>query len=231
MISKEIFRYGLFLAAVSMALALPSYCTNDDMMSWQRGDEGTTWQEWTFDDLQTPISVSDYFNPYGTPTASVSGQNGSVAFGWYASLFSGDQQRYGIWAGDPIVFDLSIQNTPDANPYKIIWFEMEYRAVSMLLPELTLEGDYKVERFFYDSGKEYDDTGMLIDDWRTMTIGWKIYPNPNQENISFSLRGTGGFVNSVAVDTKCFPVPEPSTMIILGSGMIFTQVFRRRTVK
>jgi hypothetical protein len=51
-----------------------------------------------------------------------------------------------------------------------------------------------------------------------MTMGWTIVPNPDLETITFELRGTGGFLTSVSVDTLCI-VPVPGAILLAGIGL------------
>ncbi len=200
--------------------AAPTYIT-EGLMSWQRGDAGSTWQEWTFDQGADPAIADLFYNPYGTPEASFTGTDGSVVFGWNDMILG----RQGVWTGDPVFVELLIPNSPEANPVKTIWFEMDYRAVSMLNPTVLVGEGFEVEQIYYDSGLRRDEYGQVIDDWRTMVVGWTVYPNPSQEIISFALAGTGGFVDRVSVDTVC--VPEPTSLILGGMGVWLIGFWKR----
>lgn len=205
----------LFLTVVllaSVAQSSPAYIQNDlvgiddNVLKWSRGSSGSTWQEWTFDDNDNPAAPESSFNLYGTPTAVMTGTNGSVTFGWYASTLGGA----GVWAGDMLKIVLNIPNQPQQNPYKVIWFEAIYRATAIVQdPVLAVAPGFQWERFYYDNGG-------TANAWRTMVAGFKIWPNPTQENVSISLWGTGGFVTAMSVDTLC--VPEPVTLLLLGLG-------------
>jgi hypothetical protein len=212
-----------FLMTVHAVLAAPSYIT-DGLMDWQRGADGSTWQEWTFEQGMAPAAPDAGFNPYGTASAAIYGYDGSVSFGWKPAILG----REGVWTGDPVFVELLIPDSPDANPVKTIWFEMDYRAVTMLNPALLVGDGFEVEPFYYDSGLRRDQNGIVIDDWRTMVIGWNIYPNPSQEIITFALAGTGGFVDRISVDTMCRPIPEPSALLLSGIGVFMAAYFKRR---
>lgn len=205
---------------VSIGEASPTYIDNN-LMTWTRGSCGTTWQEWTFDNADNPAAPENSFNPYGSPTAAFNGTDGasygSVDFGWKADW----DERTGVWAANTLHADFYIPNNPAANSHKIIWFEMEYQAVSILeKPTVVLSSNYQIERIYYDSG-------TITDDWRTMVVGWKIWPNPVDENITFTLWGTGGFVNSVSIDTICV-VPAPPALPLTGLGMLLIRVLKKR---
>jgi len=69
------------------ALAVPS-------LGWDRGDEGTTYQEWTFDDSDNPALPETDQNPYGTPVADISTTGLPWTFG-HAAVYL---DRPGVWA-------------------------------------------------------------------------------------------------------------------------------------
>ena len=57
----------LVVFVTTAAFAAPS-----PQVWWNRGDIGTTWQEWHFDDGDSPAIVPEqYYNPYGDPTADI----------------------------------------------------------------------------------------------------------------------------------------------------------------
>lgn len=212
----------VFLAIVlfaSVVQSSPAYIQNglvgveDGVLKWSRGSEGSTWQEWTFDENDNPAAPERRFNQNGNPVAVMTGTNGSVPFGWYASTLGGT----GVWAGDTLNVVLNIPNQPQQNPYKIVWFEAIYRATTIVQdPLLSVAPGFQWERFYYNNGG-------TANAWRTMIAGFKVWPNPTQEAVSISLWGTGGFVTAMSVDTLC--VPEPVTLLLLGLGGL---VLRRK---
>lgn len=205
----------LTLCLSTAALAAPTYTS---MMTWNRGDAGSTYQDWTFDDADNPAAPESTNNPGATATFSefpVYPQ--SVSLGWQSTV-SG---RSGVWQGDALMVDLFIPNFQTPNPVKTIWFEMDYQAVSMSKPTVTVDSGYRVEKI-------YEDLGAQVDGWRTMVFGWKIYPNPNYESIRFGLAGTGGFVDRISVDTMCSPVPAPGAILLAGMGIAGAGYLKRR---
>lgn len=224
-IQKQMVRAAVFCVVcclgIQSVLAAPSYIT-DGLMDWQRGTDGSTWQEWTFNE-GTAAVPDDGCNPYGTASSVLYGTDGSVSFGWHQAILG----REGVWTGDPIFVELLIPNSQEANSVKTLWFEMDYRAVTMLNPSILVGDGFEVEQIYYDSGLRRDSNGVVIDDWRTMVVGWNIYPNPFEETITFALAGTGGFVDRISVDTLCRPIPEPSSLLLGGIG-VFTASFLKR---
>lgn len=207
---------------IQSVIAAPTYMT-DGLMGWERGTAGSTWQEWSFTEEDATVPEASY-NPYGTTEATLYGYDGSVSFGWKDSILG----RQGVWTGDPVFVELLIPNSPEANPMKTVWFEMDYRAVTMLNPTILVEDGFTVEQIYYDSGLRRDQNGMVIDDWRTMVVGWNIYPNPSYEIISFALAGTGGYVDRISVDTICVPVPEPGAIVLGGIGVSLVGFWKRK---
>jgi len=204
-------------AITSLASALPSYVT-DGLMTWNREAAGSTYQDWSFDSGVNPAVPENYFNPYAGsdptiagPVIDFSGDDGSVPFQWSSK---------GIWMGDPLVALISVPNSPVNNPVKYVWFEMKYKMVDMIAPDVTVKGNYGVS-------KTSETDIALNDGWRLMTIGWTIRPNPSMEWFTFSLWGTGGYLDSVSIDTLC-TVPEPATMLLLGAGLALAGRMRKR---
>lgn len=203
----------------SICSALPSYI-EQGQMTWQRGAAGSTWQEWTFENGSNPSVPDNYYNPYGNPNdptmfgpvINFTGEDGSVPFQW----------KSGVWMGDPVMALIQIPNTQEPNPVKYVWFEIKYKMVDMLMPEVSPAGsNFQVERTYLNDA-------LSADGWHVMTIGWTIKPNPNMEWFSFGLWGTGGFLDSVSIDTLC-TIPEPASMLIAGLGLGALRLFRKRT--
>jgi hypothetical protein len=76
-------------------------------------------------------------------------------------------------------------------------------------PGYSVDEIYSADRKLNSNPKDY---------WRIMTMGWTIVPNPDLETITFELRGTGGFLTSVSVDTLCI-VPVPGAILLAGIGL------------
>jgi hypothetical protein len=193
----------LLVLAIVLCISQLSMAT----MSWQRGDAGSTWQDWKFNTNANPAAPEAFSNPYGAPVAyMVTGPGLHFgAAGSNATLFG----RKGIWAGGSVTIDLIIPNTPIENPYKEVWLEVGYTAIQNAL-SLTAGNNMVV------------DIGQTVmtgaDGWSTLLQGWRIYPNPASEDIHLWFEGTGGYVDYIKVDTIC--IPEPATIAMLGLGTI-----------
>jgi hypothetical protein len=202
--------HGLWIAVFVLSVfvqAAPTYIS-DGLMTWQRGTDGSTWQEWTFDTAQNPASPEQFYNPYGNPAIQLTGSGGSVPFMW----------KNGVWMGDPVWATITVPNNPQPNPYKTIWFEMVYKAVDSILPGVSAGQGYRIEQSYF-SDRAYSGA------WRVMTFGWTISPNPALETFTFAR--TGGFVTSVSIDTLCV-VPVPGAILLVGIGLGTVGLIRKR---
>jgi hypothetical protein len=195
--------------------------------SWNPGDPGTTSQTWTFSS-NNPNTAADtgYYNPYGTPTAAITAQQGNnnpFWLGWNAERFN----RSGVWCGDPLVITLTIPNTPNTGGYKELWLEVGYAGVPVNgTPSLKADG------IITEIGRtdvDYSGNSLDTDPWRTLSVGWTIVPNPQSEALTLSFVGTGGYVDYIKVDTLC-AVPAPGAIVLGGIGIACVTWLRRRRV-
>ena len=177
---------------------------------WQRGDVGSTWQDWGFGTDANPATPEAYYNPYGEPSASIV-VNGDIhdPAGWYEEYLGRD----GVWHSDLTSVTLTIENTHIQNPYKEVWVEVGFRGF-LIGSELTAWiGDTTVVDVI-EISHDISGTG-----WKTLLIGWEIWPNPDREEIFLSFQDSGADIDYIKVDTIC--VPEPATMALLAlSGLL-----------
>ena len=199
---------GLLSPGALATLVDPGYL---DAMCWTRGDPGSTWQEWTFDCADNPVVPEEYCNIYGCvePFAELYGGNGSLPFGHVDEI----DGRTGVWVGDPLTALIYIPNQAVENPYKYVWLEMDY--ASELAGQVQLYPDpatgSSVELWSYDIVE-------LDCGWKRLTAMWRLSPNPDAEAFCISIKGTGGRVDHIAIDTLC--IPEPATTALLGLGSL-----------
>ena len=108
---------------VCVALVMLSTAASGGMW-WQRGDPGSTWQDWQFMSDDNPAVPEASYNPYGNPTATVAVQGVTHGFnpGWYDTFWG----RPGVWVGEETTVTLFIPNSWEPNPYKEIWLEMVF---------------------------------------------------------------------------------------------------------
>ena len=205
------------LVAASPAVA------NPPVLSWQRGSEGSTFQEWSFGTNNATPSPDDSFNPYATDNNPVL-LHVDTDHDWYESIDLGQ----GVWALSGEI-DLVIPNRPQQNPYKEILLHLVWK------PELNQPtgAPFDKDPFLPDSPlvavAPFSDMEMTVNDvldlngWYHSTYEITIWPNPAKE--WFTIKGNI-LVDSLSVDTIC--VPEPATIAFLTAGGLYTLLSGRR---
>lgn len=202
------------------ALAGPTAPSYDGSMSWTRGDAGSTWQEWDFDDNDNPAAPEYGDNPYGDPTASMSDTN--------VEWISGpDIGHYGVWhagdvSSDILTVTLDIPNNEVLTNYKEIWLEVVYKVgvdsaevsptFTTVPPEVTITS--------LGSTITEEDPDDPLNSWKTAVFHWKLTPNPYSETICMDFSGTGGSVDRIIVDTICIPAPGAILLGSIGVGLV-----------
>lgn len=218
--SKSLFT-SLSYVVVALVAASPAVA-EPPVPSWQRGDEGTTFQEWTFDDgNSTPSPVEGtYHNPYADETNPVL-LHVDTLHRWFDTA----EQMQGVWALSGEI-DIVIPNNPQQNPYKQIQLYLVWK------PEKETDLPIEPDPFLPDSPlvavTPFDEMKMSMNDviedgWHYSTYDITIWPNPDKE--WFTVKGNV-LVDYVAIDTIC--VPEPATVIFVAVGMLTTIRWRKK---
>jgi hypothetical protein len=130
-----------------------------------------------------------------------------------------------------------IDNLPDSNPLKHIWLEIEAiqhlswsLPYDLAVPRLNLPGGYETGSDFFIEDLEPFGERYRENDW------WRVEPNPPWEEIvldffvlpgeevyvdNFHIAGEGMYVDNFHVTTEgSEPIPEPSTILLLGCGAL-----------
>ena len=191
---------------ISVAIMVAITSSASATMGWERGDPGSTWQEWTFDDNDNPAAPENGLNPNGTASAQIEviGETHGLTPGWYDTWGGRD----GVWLAEETTVTLTIPNFPPPNPYKEICLEMVFW------------GDLLSDSGIIDPPQGVtvvsETLGFTTDNWRIWNVVWQIVPNPVEETIFIHMFNSGAIVDYIIVDTIC--IPEPATLALLGLG-------------
>ncbi len=200
-------RQIIFLAVYLGFASVASACSVQSAPDWRTDPPGippTTYQMWTFDDDDNPAVPEVMANAYGTPLAKLSGEHyGTLQ--WKQTY----QGHEGVWCAGTLNLALEIPNRQVLQGYKEIWAEVIYRGY---LDEADVSANPQ-SSVVIPLGQT---TTNVSCSWKKLNIGWRLEPNPYSETVSLRFKGTGGYVDSVTVDTRC--VPEPATVLLLGVG-------------
>lgn len=201
------------LAAVIAILALCStgYATITEMDNgpdW-RGDEGTTYQAWSFNDGVNPTVPDVLDNDYGGATLDVTSNSITTML---LPVYNGRTGVMKVMANDLMIID--IFNTPNTEPetWKEIWLQIIYAdpgGAGFDVPIVTQPG---YSSFRLESREELG-SGYLLDTYSII-----IEPNPPEERILLMAIQQNIYISAVAVDTKC--IPEPASICLFGLGIL-----------
>lgn len=161
-----------------------------------RGQEGTTYQQWRFDDACNPAIPEVINNPYGQATATIT--VGEYGEGWLYDLGLGTQTGYWDLGGTGGQIVLEIDNRPEPLPYKEIWVQVTYYVGIIVAPTVDVP-----------EGRLISTQTILVEEdifggWFLDQSVWRIGPNPAQEQIIVTADPNwGSVIDQVVVDTNC----------------------------
>jgi len=224
-----------FILLLLLVFCVSTLASPSSKVWWDRSDPGAVYAEWYFSTPDNPATPESYSGP-GVPQALIdpSGVSHSLEPGWYGTYLG----KTGVWHGDLTMVNLSLDNIPNQNPYKEIWVKVCFRGEllpndnfpnfppeeygPMVYPGLVTGGDPSMFDVV-EIGREYS---FDEDMWRILEIGWRIYPNPDFEDIFLAFHNSGADIDYIIVDTIC--IPEPATLLILGLGSVMLLAKRRQ---
>ena len=175
---------------------------------WDVGAPGSTHQVWTFDDADNPAVPEVSQNDFGTALATIGG-----------GLYNPDPEwQQGVWQGESVEITMNIPNRPVPDLYKEIWVEIGFRGNLGHYSAIPVPFGGSVEQLS-------EEIQTVDNDWQKLTVGWRIYPNPDSERICFIFTDVAA-LDYVTVDTIC--IPEPATVALLGLGGLLLR--KRKTL-
>jgi len=173
-------------------------------------DEGTTLQEWTFDDDDNPAPPENIRNEYGEAAALIT--VGDLGEGWLHSL-PGLGTQTGLWdlgSGGTIV--LEIDNRDEPLPYKEIWLQVTYYMDISQPPIVDVPG----ATFLGGETVIVEESG--IGGWYLDLSKWRMEPNPSHETIILTADPSwGAVIDQIVVNTICIPEPVSLGLLAFGS--------------
>ena len=180
---------------------------------WERLSAGTTYQAWDFAAITDPVVADTYYNPYGTPTATING-------GTWAFLYD---NHIGIWTlGSKDSIDLYIPNTPlNFDTYKEVWTQVTWQPDAGPAPVVTVD---------YGSGSSVVSTLQFTapagsGDWLQSVYLADLPYNPTSEDVIVMETGD---VGQIVIDTICIPEPSSLALLALGGISLLSYASRKR---
>ena len=171
---------------------------NDQFPPTWRGQDGTTLQQFSFDDDTNPTTV---LNEAGSATATINvGQFGA---GWFDDFLELGQQT-GYWdvGGTDGSIILGIDNH-QAGDGVLVWIQITYWEDISLKPTISIipEASPYQQENWRDVIVEDDGLGA----WKVWQTVWKIDAVPATVQITLQGADYGSIIDQVVVDTKNTP--------------------------
>jgi len=194
--------YAVNIFVILIWLPVPVSAHDYFQPDW-RGDNYTTFQEWQFSTANNPAVPESINNPFGTARAAI--DTGPFSEEWFDTqpvLFKSSQGLWDLGSEGTMVID--IDNRPDGGEYKEIWVQISYvdGFTPYMPPVVSVPGAVPygdpVPRVMLE------DLGLGDALWVEVTK-WRIFPNPNHEQIVITADPWGSIVDQVVVDTICVP--------------------------
>jgi len=220
--SRRALHITLFYFCVALVAASPAV-VNPPVLSWQRGSEGTTFQEWSFGTNNATPPPDDSFNPYADGNNPVL-LHVDTDHGWFPSIDLGQ----GVWALSGEI-DIVIPNSPQQNPYKQILLALVWKPEQNEPTGAPFDKDPFLPDAPLVAVTPFLDMEMTLNNvldpngWYHSAYEITIWPNPTKE--WFTIKGNI-LVDGLSVDTIC--VPEPATIAFLTAGGLYALLLRRR---
>ncbi|MCK4658294.1 MAG: PEP-CTERM sorting domain-containing protein [Phycisphaerae bacterium] len=194
------------LIAAVLLVPVAAFAEDIHPPTW-RGDPGSTYQQWTFEDdtAWPPVYPEVDNNPYGEPVLDSA---------------THDYERLGNYSGrDGILFDemdnivITLPNCGGSYDYKDIVLQVVWH----------WDG---APGYIWNPSVDFIETDMNVNlggGWYYDYIYYRMDSAPAQETLTLD-NAWGLYIDEIIIDTIC--IPEPASLALLGLGGL--TIFRRR---